>query len=46
MKKYFLCIAVAIIVILYVALSIWCRMAVANSDLPYWIKFIILSGKR
>lgn len=46
MKKYFLYIAVAIIVILYVAFSIWYRVAVANSDLPDWIKFIILSGKR
>lgn len=46
MKKYFLCIAVAIIVILYVVFSIWYRMAAVNSDLPDWIKFIILSGKR
>ena len=46
MKKYFLYIAVAIIVVLYIALSIWCRMAVANSDLPDWLKLLILSGKR
>lgn len=46
MKKYFLYIVVTIIVILYVAFSIWYRVAVANSDLPDWIKFIILSGKR
>ena len=46
MKKYFFYIAVAIIVILYVALSIWYRMAVVNSDIPDWLKFLILSGKR
>lgn len=46
MKKYFFCIAVAIIVILYVALSIRYRMAVVNSDIPDWLKLLILSGKR
>lgn len=42
MKKYFFYIAVAIIVILYIVFSIWYRMAVINSDIPDWIKFIIL----
>lgn len=42
MKKYFLYIAVAIIAILYIAFSIWYRMAVVDSNLPDWIKFIIL----
>lgn len=46
MKKYFLYIVVAIIVILYVAFSIWFKLTVINSDIPDWIKFIILSGKR
>ena len=46
MKKYFFCIAVAIIVILYVVFSIWFKLTVINSDTPDWLKFLIRSGKR
>ena len=46
MKKYFFCIAVAIIVILYIVFSIWFKLTVINSDIPDWLKFLVLSGKR